>query len=357
MTDASVEPIAFDLQAWAADVNSGFLFHAARARGIAADQVEFRPRRSVPLQLWLRLRIGRRVYMHRKAVIYCRRGFLRRRWRHVNGKALHVTGNKHIVNEHLRQAGYSVPEGRLFSRSEIGAAREFFLSLGGDACIKPTNGLKGAGVVPHISDMLHFEQAFSNAGQAFENILVEKSVRGSAVRFMFVGGELVATRLDRPASVVGDGTATVAELVALRNEATIAAGLPIWSPIIMDAEADRMLAMAGLTRGSVPGPDMRVFLRATSNIPTGADGIGCPPGLHPGYADRVRRAVEAIPDLVITAVDVMIADPGAPATDSNYWILDVNSAPGIANFHVVREGASQDVAGAIIDWLVAESSS
>jgi hypothetical protein len=35
----------------------------------------------------------------------------------------------------------------------------------------------------------------------------------------------------------------------------------------------------------------------------------------------------------------------------------VNSAPGIANFHVVREGASQDVAGAIIDWLVAESSS
>jgi len=49
----------------------------------------------------------------------------------------------------------------------------------------------------------------------------------------------------------------------------------------------------------------------------------------------------------------MVADYGKPAAADNHWILDVNSAPGIATFHFVHEGRPAEVADAVMDWLLA----
>jgi D-alanine-D-alanine ligase-like ATP-grasp enzyme len=153
--------------------------------------------------------------------------------------------------------------------------------------------------------------------------------------------------------VVGNGVSTIAELVAVKNVETRSANLPVWGEIVLDEEASRILALDGLSLNSRLPQGKRAFLRATSNIPSGGEGIGSPPGLHPSYAAEVLRAVAAIPDLVLTAVDVMIADYRQPATSANHWFLDLNSTPGIVNFHFTREGEPTDVAGQIVDWLLA----
>jgi hypothetical protein len=90
--------LAFDrgaIEAWHDDINSGCLFHAAVARGIAAERVMFAPRSSAKPSLWLRIGIGSRVYMYRKAIMYYRKGIFRRRWRHINRGAPSITASKY----------------------------------------------------------------------------------------------------------------------------------------------------------------------------------------------------------------------------------------------------------------------
>lgn len=347
--------LAFDrasIEAWRDDINSGCLFHAAAARGIAAEQVTFSPRASSKPSQWLRIRIGRRTYMYRKAVMYYHKGFFRPRWRHVNRAAPAITASKYQASNRMRSVGVSVPEGRLFTSEQAAAARDYFLSLGREACVKPDSALMGRGIMPRIADVALFDKAFAAAAADYERILVEESVAGEVIRYMIVGPDVAAVRLDRPANVVGDGASTIAALVEIKNAGIMSANLPTWSPIISDDEADRILALQGLAMQSVPEPGHRVYLRGTSNIPTGAEGVGSPAGLHPSYADEVLKAVRAIPDLVLSAIDVMVTDYTKPAAASNYWVLDVNSSPGIANFHFPKEGPGTDVAGRIMDWLI-----
>ncbi|MBN8994081.1 MAG: hypothetical protein J0H94_02570 [Rhizobiales bacterium] len=347
---------AFDhsmVEGWRDDINSGCLFNAALARGVSVGRVSFSPRRSQTPQRWLCIRIGWRRYLCRKAVIYASTGPFGWRMRHINRKAPSITGSKERTSSTLRAAGIPVPEGRVFAGSEIEAAVEYFRSLGREACLKPDRGEAGDCAVPRIGDPEHFRSAFAHAAERHDWIIVEENVSGAVIRYMVIGTRVAAVRLDRPASVLGDGVRTIAELVDERNAETRAANLPTWAEIVIDEESDRMLALAGLAMSTRLPAGQRAFLRATSNVPTGADGIGNPQGLHPSYADAALRAVAAVPDLVLTAVDVMVADYRQPATPTNHWFLDLNSAPGIANFHFIREGEPTDVAGQIIDWLLA----
>lgn len=347
---------AFDRSAvagWHDDINSGCLFNAASARGVHAERVLFSPRSSVARQQWLQVKVGRRRYLYRKAVMYFVGAPFGWRVRHVNRTAPSTTGSKHKASQKLRAAGIPVPQGRIFTRDEIDAALGYFQSFGREVCVKPDRGLMGEAIVPRIGEASQFRAAFLRAAEKYERIVVEESVAGEVIRYMVVAGKVVAVRLDRPASVVGDGVSTIAELAASRNAETRSANLPVWSEIPLDDEAERILAFDGLSMASCLPEGKRAFLRATSNIPTGGDGVGNPEGLHPSYAQSVLKAVTAIPDLVLTAVDVMVANYRQPATPENHWVLDVNSAPGIANFHFPREGEPSDVAGHIMDWLLA----
>jgi D-alanine-D-alanine ligase-like ATP-grasp enzyme len=347
---------AFDrssVAAWHDDINSGCVFNAAKARGVPAERVLFSPRSSLAPEQWLRVKIGRRRYMYRKAVMYFSQGPFGWRIRHINRRAPSITGSKHKTRLALEAAGVPVPRGRAFTGNEVDAALDYFRSLGREVCVKPDGGLAGDGIVPRIADPALFRSAFLRAAEGHGRVVVEESVSGEVIRYMVIGAEVVAVRLDRPASVVGDGARTIAELVAAKNEETREANLPVWGEIVLDDEAERILALSGLSLGSHLPLGKRAFLRATSNIPTGADGVGNPPGLHPSYAAATLKAVAAIPDLVLTAVDMMIADYRQPAAATNHWFLDLNSAPGIANFHFVREGQPSDVAGHVMDWLLA----
>jgi len=292
--------------------------------------------------------------MYRKAVMYFSQGPFGWKVRHVNRKAPSITSSKHRTRLALEAAGLSVPRGKVFAGSEIDAALDYFRSLGGrEVCVKPDGGSTGDRIVPRIADPEIFRSAFLRAANDHGQVVVEENVPGDVIRYMVVGTSVAATRLDRPASVVGDGVSTIAELVAAKNSETRLANVPSWGEVVLDDEAERILALDGLSLGTRIPLGKRALLRATSNVPTGADGVGSPQGLHPSYAEATLRAVAAIPDLVLTAVDVMIADYRKPATATNHWFLDLNSAPGIANFHFPREGEPSDVAGQVMDWLLA----
>jgi D-alanine-D-alanine ligase-like ATP-grasp enzyme len=161
-------------------------------------------------------------------------------------------------------------------------------------------------------------------------------------------------RIDRPANVLGDGARSVEELVAGKNEERRRRALPTNVPIEIDAEALRFLTVQGLDPASRPAAGLRVWLRGTSNINTGAEAIDCSTTLDRSYIRQVESFCGRVPKLQLVAVDAMIRDPAQPAARGNYQILELNGAPGFASFHYPWEGEPQDAAGSLLDRLIAD---
>jgi glutathione synthase/RimK-type ligase-like ATP-grasp enzyme len=68
--------------------------------------------------------------------------------------------------------------------------------------------------------------------------------------------------------------------------------------------------------------------------------------VHPSYLRAAEAAVAAIPGLGLAGLDVIAEDWTRPGP---YWVIEVNSAPGIKGHHAPRRGSAFDAAGAIVD--------
>lgn len=344
-------PLAHRL-AWAGDPNCGCLAFVAAERGIGTRMVPFRRRWKDARTPWLEMRIGKRIYMVRRAAIIYRDDVPWSRWRHVNGKSVHVTSDKAASAKILQAAGCSVAPFRSFRPTQREEAGAYFEATGGEVCAKPVHGWAGLNVFPALRDRSEFDRAFDVIAASGDAVFVERHLTGEVVRFIFVGGRLAGTRIVRPCAVTGDGRSTVAELIAAENAWISSKNVPSWGTIEVPLSKPEVLRRQGLDMSSVPAEGRYVPLSLVSNVSKGGRSIGEPPDVHPSYAGEAARAAAAFPGLAITALDVMVADCRMPAAAGNHWIMDVNSAPGIATFHFVHEGRPAEVADAVIDWLL-----
>ncbi|CBS88969.1 hypothetical protein [Azospirillum lipoferum] len=326
---------------------------AAHARGWATRYVQgvysrFHPHPS----RWLRVEVGGRGYLFASGMLLIEGADP---WRslglHINEDAILLTCDKRRAKDFLEAQGFSTPAGRLFRRTDLPAALDAFPSFATPVCVKPNQGSKGELVFPSIGDRARYERAIRRVAAQHRKILVEESVSGQLIRFFYVRPRVVAVKLSRPASVVGDGIASIAQLIEAKNELRQRRAVPGHSDIQVDDDLRDFLAMTGRDLADVPAPSERVFLRGTSNGATGADSIDCRRDLHPSYSDVIAAACNAVPGLNLTAADVMIRDPSLPAQRGNYWILELNRNPGITPYHFPWRGEEQDVAGAILDFL------
>ncbi len=82
-------------------------------------------------------------------------------------------------------------------------------------------------------------------------MLLEACVAGDDLRLVVIDYKVVAAAMRRPARVVGDGKATVRELIATQSRRR-AAATGGESRIPLDAETERCVAAAGLALDDVP---------------------------------------------------------------------------------------------------------
>src|SRR5690606_18035963 len=70
--------------------------------------------------------------------------------------------------------------------------------------------------------------------------------------------------------------------------------------------------------------------------------------VHPSYLRAAEQAVAAIPGLGLAGLDVIAENWTRPGP---YWVIEVNSAPGIKGHHKPTKGAGFNAAAAIVDEL------
>ncbi len=333
--DVDVAPDVETLRTLLADRGTGpstrALMAAARARDI--------PARPLGEGSWLQLGYGRHQRRVRAAVTS-----------RTSALAVDLAGDKTMTKRLLRSAGLAVPDGAVAATAAeaVAAARQ----LGFPLAVKPVDGNHGRGVTLRIASVAEVRAAYRLARQHAERVIVERYVAGRQYRVLVVGGRVAAAAERLPAQVTGDGTSSIAALVA-RTNADPRRGLGHERPltrIALDPPAVALLSRAGLSPASVPAAGQSVLLTEAANLSTGGTAVDVTDQIHADVAEACRRAA-AVVGLDVAGVDLVVEDIAAPLPPGGWAVIEVNASPGLRMHHHPASGQSRDAAGAIVDWL------
>lgn len=283
--------------------------------------------------------------------------------KHVRGVATTFNCDSHLDSEFttrkddckafLKTLGFPVPEGDIvFSEKEaLTAARQ----IGYPVAVKPVVGHKGIGVTADVQDSKELLSAYNRALAAIPEdqltrIIVEKSISGSDFRLLCVNGRFVAATERRPASVVGDGYLTLAELIRQENRKPARLDSPTspMSKIQIDEAMELYLNEQRLSLDSVIEKGRTVYLRKVANLSAGGISIDATQTVH---ADNIILAQDIAQYFQLTClgIDVITKSLSESWKSSNFAILEINAAPGVLMHLKPSVGESVDVPSHILE--------
>ncbi|MHC5852573.1 ATP-binding protein [Nostoc sp.] len=283
--------------------------------------------------------------------------------KHVRGIATTFNCDSHLDSEFttrkddckafLKTLGFPVPEGNIvFTEKEaLAAARE----IGYPVAVKPVVGHKGIGVTADVQDSKELMSAYNRALAAIPEdqltrIIVEKSISGSDFRLLCVNGRFVAATERRPASVVGDGYLTLAELIRQENRKPARLDTPTspMSKIQIDEAMELYLDEQRLSLDSVIEKGRTVYLRKVANLSAGGMSIDATQTVHD---DNIILAQDIAQHFQLTClgIDVITKSLAESWKSSNFAILEINAAPGVLMHLKPSVGESVDVPSHILE--------
>ncbi|HEX5787174.1 MAG TPA: N-acetylglutaminylglutamine synthetase, partial [Woeseiaceae bacterium] len=230
--------------------------------------------------------------------------------------------DKEVSIRLLRSDGLNVPAGRVAGTDEENQA---FLRKYGAIVVKPARGEQGHGVSVGITKAEDLRTAIEDARRFSAKVLLEELVKGQDLRIVVIDGQVVAAAVRRPAEIVGNGRASVSELIEKQSRRR-AAATGGESRIPVDEETRRCLARAGLDMDSVPEEGSAVRVREAANLHTGGTMHDVTDELHVDLVRAAERAARSI-NIPVVGLDFIVASPDEPA----YCIIEANERPGLAN--------------------------
>jgi len=259
-----------------------------------------------------------------------------------------IANDKMLCNRILRPLGLPVTD-----QAQVGSLEEALRAaqrLGYPVVLKPRGGTNGVDVVVGLDTPAELEAAYRRVARPALRMMVERMVAGSDHRLLVIDGELVAATRRVPGHVVGDGVRTVTALLeeVNRDPRRGAGHRAQLSLLPMDAEADRMLGKAGLSRDGVPARGQVVFLRAAANIARGALSVDVTDLVHPETRDMAVRAAAAS-GLDLVGIDFITPDIARSYREVGGAICEINASPALRMHASPAEGHPRDVLTPMIE--------
>ncbi|HEY9658846.1 MAG TPA: acetate--CoA ligase family protein [Allocoleopsis sp.] len=287
----------------------------------------------------------------------------------VRGSSTTFDGDSHLDSDFttrkddckafLGTLGFPVPKGSVVS--SVDEALKAADRIGYPVAVKPVDGHKGIGVTANVQDDDELEKAYKRAVEAIPEdqpvrIIVETSIAGRDFRLLCVNGRFVAAIERRPASVVGDGDSTIAELIERENRSPDRSDTPT-SPlgkIKIDEAMHLYLEQQDLTIDSVPEADRVIYLRKVANVSSGGFSIDATRTVHPDNIILTQDIAQHF-RLTCMGIDVIAEDLAISWKDSNFAIIEINAAPGIYMHLRPAIGDPVDVTSAILNTFFESS--
>ncbi|WP_416666154.1 cyanophycin synthetase [Egbenema bharatensis] len=251
----------------------------------------------------------------------------------------------------LRDSGVPVPRGTvIYYLDELEQAIE---DVGGyPIVIKPLDGNHGRGITINIDSWDLAEDAYDAAKAVSKGVIVERYYTGRDHRVLVVGGKVVAVAERVPAHVVGDGHATIAELIEETNRDPRRGDghANILTRIELDRTSWELLERQGYDLDTILERGEVCYLRATANLSTGGVAIDRTDEIHPENVWLCQRVAKII-GLDIAGIDVVTSDISRPLREVDGVIVEVNAAPGFRMHFCPSEGIPRNVAEPVLDML------
>ncbi len=261
-----------------------------------------------------------------------------------------IAGDKYITNQILGNAGLPVPEDYVYSL--VGERDEkrlkAFLDKHKTIVVKPLDASHGKGVTVNIRTEQQLHAAIEEVRDLTDRdtLVIQQQVAGHDVRVLCIDYEYAGALSRIPASVIGDGTHNIRELIDITNSSHDR-GLNYMARLnIIDTEkAEQYLGTEGMSEIPLDGTEVRVI--GVANIGMGGERkiiTGNVPQFMIDFATKAARLIE----LPVCAVDFMAEVepyPGATQDDIKPYIIELNACPQL----LIHEDPSSDEQKAFID--------
>lgn len=232
------------------------------------------------------------------------------------------------LSQTLSRHGVKVPQ-----MSSAYAHEKVISGIGYPCYCKPNFGSQGTGIVK-CYDKLDLETAIRDIeGKGEAMVLVERAVEMPDFRLVVLGNEVLSCYERKPLSVIGDGVRTIDELLQLKKEQYRGAGRDT-KINEKDPRISKRLTRKGLNFGSIPKSGEHIPLLDVSNLSLGGDSEDYSTRLHKRWAD-LAVSVSALFGLKFSGID--LACENLERGNSDYSLLEVNSAPGLDNYAAAGE--------------------
>ncbi len=236
--------------------------------------------------------------------------------------AMSICDDKRVTRRIVEAAGVRVPA-QVAATPDVDVAA--FLAAHGTVVVKPARGEQGRGISVGLTTPEDVTEAVERARVFCDEVVIEQCFDGHDLRLIVIDYRLVAAALRRPARVVGDGRASLRDLIAAqsrRREAATAGE----SSIPIDAETERTAAAAGWGLDDVPPAGTEIAVRRTANLHTGGTIHDVTGETHPALIEAAVSAARAI-EIPVTGIDLMVKDHRR----AEYVFIEANERPGLAN--------------------------
>lgn len=262
--------------------------------------------------------------------------------------ASEIARDKDYANFFMKAMGYRIVPGSkaFFSDSwakainspnrNIDAAYRHAQKLGFPVIVKPNSGSQGSGV-----SLVYNKREFNKATRAvFKGdrvVLVQKPVSGKDYRVVVLDKKIISAYERIPLNVVGNGKSTITQLLKAKQKQFVVSKRDTQIKTDDPRIASKLLHQK-LGFESVPSNGQVVYLLDNANLSTGGDSVDVTASVHPAFK---KLAVKLTSDmgLRLCGVDLMI-DGDISQKPGVYWILEINSAPGLD--HYAKIGNAQE---------------
>lgn len=268
----------------------------------------------------------------------------------VSGEALAITQSKDLTKQMLDAAGVPTPSGIAVGTDQIDQAIAHVAASRRPLVLKPSKGSKGHGITTGITTEDQLRAAWGAAEQTAGRdawLVLEEQAEGVDIRAFVVGRRVVAATTRIHTHVVGDGRQTITELIDEKHLWRDQHIILSKRPYVVDPA---VLARAGRTGETVPNDGEVVVLNSLANLHVGGENVDVTELAHPRLLEMAVDAVRAIPGLGLAGVDLLA--PDIESADGAV-VLEINVQANIRVHNCPAYGRPRDVAGAIIDEMIA----
>jgi len=255
--------------------------------------------------------------------------------------AFGIAKDKFHTNAVLRHARLPVIDSALFFLSdeykkmrapgrEIENAIAHFARMKKPVFAKPNQAARG-NFAEVIADEATFQNYLARVATRFDTILLQPVIDGTEHRVFCIDDKAIFTTKKADFALVGDGRATLAELIRAHNAELKGTGV---------SGIDETAALAALVThqradGHVPAKGERIVLPGRRNLSAGSDVADFTTAVPPALADVALRAAEAI-GLRVAGVDVFDVSPARDLSD--LVVIEVNGNPGMQSLEAIGRG-------------------